>query len=750
MNKLIFTILFCGLLYGEVLEKIEIKGNKRIESETIKSYLALNIGDDFNEIGVDQSLKKLFSSGYFADVKAQKVGTLLKITVEENPTINKVAYEGNSALKDDQIAKDIPLKSRKILSLPEVQNAQQRLLEIYRRMGYFSAKVEPKTIKLDQNRVNLVFEISEGPIATINKIVFAGNHKFSSTELEDAILSKRAKWWRFFATDDRFDPDRLMADQQALRQIYGNKGYPDFRIISASSELSNDRKHFYLTFVVEEGDYYKFSDISINTTVKGIDVERLNKEITFSKGDGYSAKELDKTITAISEVLGEKGYAFVVIEPIVNKDNKNKTASVTFSIKEGPRIYIDRVTIQGNSRTYDEVIRRELSIHEGDIFNTLKLRQSETNLKNLDYFKAVSVDAEQAESPDRANLNVKVEEQSTGSVRFSTGYSTVDGVIFNLGYSERNFMGKGQTIHADGTVGKRVQDFTIGIIEPYLFNKRLVGTFDVFSNRNSRIDTFTTKTIGFSVGIGYNLTTNLIQKWNYSLHSDKTSSIEKTASVFLQNEPRKAIVSSMAHTIKYDKRDSIIDPTKGYVLSMTNTFAGVGGNISYLRNDFSSTIFYTPVEQMLVFAKLDFGRVQKVGKRKLRIVDGVYLGGDSFKGFEYGGIGPCDVASLNKDIIGGRKYWTATLEGQFSLGLPVDLGIRGAAFTQLGSVWDAPVTKNVSGGHLIDNRKTRVSAGFGIIWKGPLGPLRIDYAVPIVRSKFDSTQRINLSYHTPI
>jgi outer membrane protein insertion porin family len=750
MNKLIFTMLSSSLLYGEILEKIEIKGNKRIESETIKSYLSVNIGDEFDEMSVDQSFKKLFSSGYFSDVKAQKVGTTFKITVEENPTINKIAFEGNSALKDDQIAKDIPLKSRKILSLPEVQNAQQRLLEIYRRMGYFSAKVEPKTIKLDQNRVNLVFEIFEGPIATIDKVIFVGNNKFSSTELEEAILSKRAKWWRFFATDDRYDPDRLMADQQALRQLYGNKGYPEFRIVSASSELSNDRKNFYLTFVMDEGDRYTFSDISINTAIKGIDIERLKKEITFSKGDMYSAKELDKTVTAISEVLGEKGYAFVVIEPIVNKDNKNKTATITFSIKEGPRIYIDRINIGGNSRTHDDVIRRELSIHEGDIFNTLKLRQSETNLKNLDYFKNVSVDPEQADNPDRANLNVKVEEQSTGSVRFSTGYSTVDGIVFNVGYSERNFMGKGQTIHGDATLGKKVQDFTVGIIEPYLFNKRLVGTIDVFSNKNSRIDSFTTQTVGFSTGIGYNLTTNLIQKWSYSLHSDKTSSIDKTTSVFLQNEPRKAVSSSVAHTLKYDKRDSIIDPTKGYVLSMTNTFAGVGGSVSYLRNDFSSTVFYTPVEQMLIFARLDFGRVHKIGKRKLRIVDGVYLGGDSFKGFEYGGVGPCDSLSANKDIIGGQKYWTTTLESQFSMGLPVDLGIRGAAFTQLGSVWDAPVKNNVLGGNLIDNRKTRVSVGFGIIWKGPLGPLRIDYAVPVVRSKLDATQRINLSYHTPI
>lgn len=750
MNKLIFTMLSSCLLYGEVLQKIEIKGNKRIEDETIKSYLAINIGDEFDEMSVDQSFKKLFSSGYFSDVKAQKVGNTLKISVEENPTINKISYEGNSVLKDDQISKDIPLKSRKVLSLPEVQNAQQRLLEIYRRMGYFSAKIEPKTIKLDQNRVNLVFEIFEGPISTIDKIIFVGNNKFSSTDLEDTILSKRAKWWRFFATDDRYDPDRLMADQQALRQLYSNKGYPEFRIVNASSELSNDRKNFYLTFVIDEGERYTFSDVSIHSSIKGIDVDRLNKEITFSKGDIYSAKEMDKTITAISEVLGEKGYAFVVIEPIIDKDNANKTARVVFSIKEGPRIYINHVNIHGNSRTIDDVIRRELSIHEGDIFNTLKLRQSETNLKNLDYFKAVSVDVEQADAPDRADLNVKVEEQSTGSIRFSTGYSTMDGIVFNVGYSERNFMGKGQTIHGDASIGKKVQDFSVGIIEPYLFNKRLVGTFDVFSNKNSRIETFTTKTVGFSTGIGYNLTTNLIQKWNYSLHSDKTSSIDNNASVFLKNEPKKSVLSSVAHTLKYDKRDSIIDPTKGYVFSMTNTFAGIGGTVSYLRNDFSSTVFYTPTEEMLLFARLDFGRVHKIGKRKLRIVDGVYLGGDSFKGFEYGGIGPCDAASPNKDIIGGRKYWTTTLESQFSMGLPIDLGIRGAAYTQMGSVWDAAVQNNVSGGYLIDNRKTRVSIGFGIIWKGPLGPLRIDYAIPVVRSKLDSTQRINLSYHTPI
>lgn len=771
MKKILFFALLSSTVFSETLQKIQITGNKRIESDTIKSYLHIQIGNDFEVHDAEQALKTLMKTGYFSKVDAQKDQGVLKISVIENPTINQIAYEGNDALKDEQIAKDMPIKPRKILSMADVQNVQQRLLEIYRRMGYFSATVDPKIIKLDHNRVNLIFEIKEGTITTIDKIVFLGNNKFSSVDLEETLLSKRSKWWRFFASDDRYDPDRLMADQQALRQYYNNKGYPDFRVVNASAELSEDRKSFYLTFVVDEGELYKFGKVSFQSAIKEIDTSSLLKELFFVEGDVFNAKELEKSINLITEKLGEKGYAFVIVEPIIEKDKTNKIASVTFSIKEGPRVYIDRVQISGNDRTHDQVLRREMTLHEGDIFNTSKMKHSENSLKDLDYFKEVTIDTEQSDSYDRVNLLVKVQEQSTGNVRLSGGYSTTDGPLISFGLSERNFMGKGQTVNADVSLSKKTQDFTIGIVEPYLFNKRLVGSFDLFSHKSSRHDAFTTKTIGFSGGIGYGITPNLVQKWNYTLQRDQVSSVDGDASLFLLDDPKKSVLSSIAHTLKYDRRDSIIEPTKGYILSMANTFAGVGGSVSYLRHDFSAIAFHTLLEDVLTFIRFDCGFLQKAKGRRLRVVDGIYLGGDSFKGFEFSGLGPRDIASKNKDSIGGQKYWKTTLESQFSIGVPAEFGIKGALFVQTGSVWDSPFKRNIQKvvtikkkdadgkeveeqvtrtTHLIDNRKTRVSVGFGVIWKGPFGPLRIDYAVPVVKSKIDQTQRINLSYHLPL
>lgn len=746
MRKILFlTVALSALAHAEKLNSIVIKGNKRIESGTIESNLPVKVGSNFSESDVDSSLQNLYNTGYFSDVKVSKKGNSLLVNVVENPIIYQVAFEGNSKLSTEQIEDEIKLPARKVLSKTDIQNAQQRILEMYRRMGRFSAKVEPKLVKHDENKVTLVFEIQEGETTRIQNILFVGNKTFSSGKLEEQLTSKRYKFWRFFANDDVYDPERFMADQQSIRQFYANNGHPDFRISNAVAELSPDKTEFYLTFTIEEGALYHFSKPTISSQIKDINTETLAKEISFSDGDIYCAKEIEKTVTELTTALGDKGYAFVAVEPVINRDTKTRKAQVTFEVKEGPRVYVEKIIINGNERTHDEVIRRELSIHEGDAYNTSKIKDSESNMRDLGYFKTATIESEQGTNPDQARLIAKVEEQRTGELKFGGGFSTVDGPMINAGVSERNFMGKGQIVHAETSVSKRYQDINLGITEPYLFNRPLVGSLDIYSVRSTRVDTYTTKSTGFNAGLGYHLTKNLTQRFVYSLHTDNVSQVATDASLFIQQDPRKALSSSLAHTLTYDRRDNVQDPTRGYILQMTNTYAGLGGNVNFLRNDFSGTVFYTPIEQITGLARLGFGQLMKVGGKRLRIVDCVYLGGESFRGFEYAGLGPRDRTN-RRDPLGGRKYWKGTLEVQFPVGLPVDFGVKAAAFTDFGNLWDSAA----KGVNVLDDKKIRASWGLGIIWKGPFGPLRIDYAIPFKKAKYDDEKRINIGYALPI
>jgi outer membrane protein insertion porin family len=756
-NKLFYCILLSGLsinaLYSENVKKIVVKGNKRVEYETVKSYLPIKIGEELTEEKTDDSLKALFDTGYFEDVQVIGKGGILEIEVKENPIVNQISYEGNSHLKDDQLEKEISIRPRKILSKTDIQNAQQRILEMYRRTGRFNAKVDPKIIKLDNNRVNLIFEITEGGVSNIQKIIFIGNKAFSASKLEDQLLSKSWKFWRFFATDDVFDPDRFMADQQVLRQFYANNGHPDFRIISAVSELSTDRTEFYLTFTIEEGDYYQFDTPSIKSDIKEVKIKDLEKELTFSKGDMFSSNQIEKSITAITEALGDNGYAFVTVEPVIVKDKKSKMATVNFEIKEGPRIYIHKILFKGNDKTYDHVIRRELTLYEGDAYNSSKIRNSETKIKDLGYFKSAHIEHEQGEEKDQANLIINVEEQSTGEFKLSGGYSTLEGVIGMLGISQKNFMGRGQTIHSEISASQKSQNFNVGITEPYLFNRPLVGSIDIYKTRSQYLDTFTSESLGLNTGIGYRLTQNLIQKWMYSIHSDDMSGVNSRSSIFILEDPKKMKQSTITHTLRYDKRDSILDTTRGYLLNLNTSYSGVGGDVYYIRNDFSSTVYYTPYENLLTFARLDLGRVDQIQNKRLRVTDSIFLGSDSFKGFEYGGLGPRDIKSHYKDALGGKKYWKATLEAQLPIGPSIDWGIKGVLFTQAGMLWDSdfinsPFNDGIQA-QVVDNKKLRASYGFGIIWKSPFGPLRIDYAVPFIKEPFDKEMRLNIGYATP-
>jgi outer membrane protein insertion porin family len=742
------TLLFAALISSAAaapLKGIRIEGNQRIESETIHSYVPIKVGEEFAPGKLDESLKALHATGYFTDVHVSSENDIMIIKVEENPIINRIAYEGNSKLKDDVIQQEIKFRPREVLSRARIQEAQQRVLEIYRRMGRFGARVEPKIIKLPENRVDLIFEIDEGAVTYVRKITFIGNKHIPSKKLEEQLNSKRTRWYRFFAVDDVYDPDRFMADQQALRKFYYDNGYPDFRIITAHAELSPDQKDFFFTFHVEEGEKYDFGKIEITSKLPNVKTSDLKEVLTFAEGDVFSGKQIEKSITLMSNAVGVQGYAFVAIEPIVKKNPETKKADITFEIKEGPRVYIEKIVFAGNDRTRDNVLRREMELHEGDAFNSQKLKNSERRLKDLGYFKTVTVDTEPGTGTDQARIVVKVEEQSTGEIGLAGGYSTLDGPLASIRLVERNFMGTGRVLHSDLSIAKKRQDFDVGIIEPYFLGRNMTGSASVFSSKSSRFDAFTQQSIGVRTGVGYRLSEYWSQGFSYMIMQEKISSSRAFRSSYISEQLGTSITSALTHSISYDRRDAARNTTSGYIIGMSNTYAGVGGDVNYLKNILNAGWYYPVADEVILNIRGEVGGMERVGK-KIRTVDKFSLGAQSFRGFEFGGIGPRDA--ITKDPLGGTRFWTQTNELVFPLGLPSEFGIKGAVFSDIGSLWR--IGEKIPDTTVHDENKMRASLGCGISWDSPFGPISIDYSRAVKKQKYDSTQTILFGFSTRI
>lgn len=742
LSTLLLSTAELAASVGQVND-IRIQGNQRIEQETILSYIQIKKGLPASDEELNHALKELYATGYFTDVKVHAEGNTVVIEVEENPIINRIAYEGNKKLRDDQIKEEIQLRPREVLSRTKIQAAQQRILEMYKAMGRLAATVEPKIIKLEENRADVVFEINEGDTTYIQKINFLGNRHFSKSKLEDALLSKKYRWFRFFANDDTFDPQRFQADQQNLRKFYFDHGYADYQQKSAVSEISPNYSGYHLTFSFDEGKLYKFGKVDIESKIPSVNAEEFRPLILYNATEDYSAKLVERTTEKITDALGAKGYAFTEIDIVTEKHPETQIIDVKLVIKEGPKVYIERIDVIGNDRTRDHVIRRELAIHEGDAYNMHRIKKSERNLKDLGYFKNVEVVAEQGDSPDKAVLLVKVEEQSTGELSFSAGFATVDGPLGQIRFIERNFMGKGQILHASTSIAKRSQEIDLGFVEPYLFGRQLEGSADIFAARSTRFSSYTQITKGTTLGLGYRLSEHFFQSLNYTLKQDRVSHVNARASNYIKQQAGSYITSEVGQTLYYDRRDSRIDTTSGYILSLSNSYAGLGGKVKYLKHVIGGTVYASPIEDVVIALKGSYGVMDKAGK-KIRIVDSFFLGADSFRGFQFGGLGPHD--NKTGDPLGGTRFWSGTLESLFPIGLPNEFGIKGAIFTDVGSLWKSTET----GPGVRDNKFVRQSVGAGLAWNSPFGPIRIDYAVPIKKDKFDDTQRFLLSFKTKL
>ena len=746
---------------GGVIKGIVVEGNQRIEASTIRSYMVVQPGDVYDPEDIDLTLKTLFATGLFADVVLFQRGPNLVVRVVENPIINRVVFEHNKALDDDKLEEEVQLKPRIVYTRAKVQVDVQKIIELYRRSGRFAATVNPKVVQLPQNRVDLIFEISEGDKTGVKKINFIGNKKFSDGDLKDVMVTAESRWWKFLESNDNYDPDRLAFDREQLRKFYLSKGYADFKVISAVAELTRDRSAFFITITVEEGERYKFGKASITTTLQDLNKEALLKLVNFKEGDWYNADKIDDVVESITFVAGASGYAFVDVRPRLTRDVENRIIDVEFQIIEGPRVYVERININGNVRTLDRVIRREIRLVEGDAYNKILVDRSKARVRGLGYFKDVEITEEQGSAPDKTIINVKVEEQSTGELSIGAGFSSTDSFITDFSISERNLLGKGQSLRLRLQISGRRQQIDLSFTEPYFLGRRLAAGIDLFKNSTNFGSNsggifggntgtgFRTNSIGFGLRTGFAVTRNTSLSLRYTLRSDKIE-VNRTfcdsglISIRICDQLGTFVNSSLGATYSIDKRNDPILPTRGWTATISEDVAGLAGDVRYFRTEASAATYYGIWTDVVASFTLRGGYIKGWGGKDVRLNDRFFRGGNSFRGFKFAGLGPRDL--VTRDALGGNLYGLGTIELSFPTGLPEEFGIKGALFLDAGTL--GHLDKSALGPNIVDNLSLRSSAGVSIFWDSPFGPVRLDFAHILRKESFDETETFRFSAGT--
>ena len=728
---------------GSIIESIEITGSQRIDPETVQSYMLVAPGGAFDPDLLDRSLKVLFGTGLFADVTMRREGTTLIVAVVENPVINRVAFEGNNRIDTEDLEREIQLRPRLVFTRTKVQQDVQRILDVYRLSGRFATEIQPKVIQLEQNRVDLVFEVDEGPLNRIRGLSFIGNRKFSDSDLKDVVKTKEYAFWRLLTTTDTYDPDRLSFDRELLRRFYLKNGYVDFKVVSAVAELTPDRADFVVTFTVEEGERYKIGDVDLNINLKRVDKSSLLPLITMIPNEWYDANEVDTSIDQLTDKLGTLGYAFVNIRPKVNQRREDLAIDLTFEVAEGARVYVERIDIEGNVRTLDEVVRREFQLVEGDAFNTSKLRRSRRRISNLGFFNSAKVTNIEGSAPDKTVIKVALEEQSTGQVSLGVGFSSLDGALGDIGISERNLLGRGQNLSFRFQGSAKRQEFDIGFTEPYFLTRDVAAGFDLFQITRDRQDdsSFDERKAGGALRLGYTLAPDLRQSLRYQFKQTEIRNVKAEASRFIRDQEGKTTVSQVSQTLTYDKRDSRNDPTEGYVVSLTTDLAGVGGDTRLIRARVKSGYYIPILEDKVLSFLFQGGHVLGLGQ-DVGIAERFFVGGQQFRGFTNSGLGPRDINT--GDALGGNTFYIGTAELSFPIGLPDDLGFKASVFTDFGSLWNI----DSSGSDIFDSSAIRIAAGAGLGWATAFGLIRIDLTSALSKEDRDETEFLRFSFGT--
>ena len=726
-------------------ERIFVEGNRRIETETIRSYLLVQEGSTVSTEDLDLSLKNLFATGLFADVSLDHQKEGLVIRVVENPIINRIAFEGNLRIRHGILHREIQLRPRAVYTKKKVQSDVQNLLDVYHRRGFFAATIEPKIIQRAQNRVDLVFEITEGHVTYVRRINFIGNFQYKDSVLRDHLATKEYRWYRVLCATCIYRTDRILYDSEILRRFYYKKGYVDFRIVSVAAELSLDRQDFFLTFTIDEGERYRYGHIKANVHIPSLIDYHISEFIVCKKRHWYNIEDVEKSVHQIIDTLNALGYEFVIVQPQQKHDREGRVVDITYEIQERPRVFIERIDITGNSRTLDKVIRRELRLVEGDALNAAKLRRSLQRIEDLDFFEKVDIHHVLSETaPDRAFIKVSVEEKSTGELSFGIGWSTTTGAMMEIGVRERNLLGRGQDLYAALTLGQKRTQIDLSFTEPYFLDHELVAGVDVFAiQRNlQRESSFDSRTLGSTFRIGFNYNELWQHNFNYTIKRDDVKNVNAAASSTIKRQVGTAVQSSVGQSITYDTRDSRLHPTEGHVIRLSNDIAGLGGTDQFVRTNLSVARYFSFANRLVLKLSAEAGHIVGMG-RDVRIGQRYFLGGDNLRGFRAAGVGPRDRVS--KDALGGNWLATGTVEVTFPLGLPDIFGVKGKIFSDFGTLGSFDGLRS---DRLHEAATMRISAGAGVTWKSPVGPLSLDLGIPIKREPFDQTEIFRFNFGT--
>jgi outer membrane protein insertion porin family len=737
---------------GSAISEIRVVGNKRIAPETVKSYLTFSEGDRYDPYQANESVKALIATGLFDNVDISRSGGIVTVTVvNENPIINQVVFEGNRDIKDETLAPEVQLKPRSVFTRSKAQADVQRILDVYRRSGYYAVQVDAQIIELDNDRVNLVFAISEGPETKVLSINFIGNRAFSDSQLRSVITTTESGLLSFLKSTDVYDPDRLNLDRELLRRYYLKNGHADARVVSAVADLDPEGKGFFITFTVEEGELYHFGRIDVESTLPSVDPASLRGEILTEEGEIYDAEQIDNTTEKLTIAVAEQGYAFGQIRPRIERDPIARVILLTYVVEQGPRVYIERINIVGNGRTRDYVVRREIRLAEGDAYNRLLVDQARLRLQKLSFFKSVKVTREPGSEPDRVVLNFIVEEQPTGELSLAAGFSSSVGVIGEVAYTERNLLGKGQFLRLKLAGSAENMQIDLSFTEPRFLDRNIAGGFDVFHKENdfTRQSGFQQRKTGGALRIGFALTENVWFQPSYSLVQDEVFDVSSDASTPIQllAEDGERIISSVGYALTYDTRNNRLNPSRGIYLLLNQELAGAGGDVNYIQTIAEARGYYPVYEGITLVGRLIGGHITGWGGQDVAAVDAFFKGGETIRGFDTSGIGP-RVAALDGDgnpqdgagdAIGGKIFYAGTVEVRFPIPLvPDELGFSGAVFADAGSLYDTDVPPDVA---LVDDSdELRASVGASLLWNSPLGPLRADFAWALLKEDFDEEE----------
>ena len=744
------------------VQRIIVVGNERIEQSTILSYLPIGVGDTVDPARIDLALKALFRTDLFSDVKVGLSDGDLTIQVVENPIINRVVFEGNSGLKEDKLRDEITVRPRGIFTRAKVQSDVQRIIELYRRSGRISAAVTPKIVELPQKRVDLIFEISEGEKSGVLGVNFLGNVEFSDNDLRDVVVTEESAWYRFFSNNANYDPDRLEYDKEQLRKHYRNRGFYDFRVISAVAELSSARNGFAVTYTLEEGPRYRFGKISVETELKKLDTAVLTQLVPIRSGDLYEDERIETATDALTFAAGAAGFASVDVRPRYVADPATRTVNVVFQVNEGPRVYVNRIDIIGNTQTLDHVIRRELNLVEGDAYNRALVDRSENNLKALGFFKEVTIEETPTANADRTDLLVTVEEQATGELTFSAGYSSVDQLMIDLGITQRNFRGRGQDARARVSWGSYRQQLDFSFTEPRFLDRNLRAGVDLyyFVYDLSDYSSYRTTSLGTNLRIGFPLTADAFMTMRYVLREDDVEvpgifcdPTQQQVSQTLCDQRGRYTTSLLGYQVTLDRRNDPVRPTRGFFVSLAQDLAGLGGDVNYLRSELEGGWYYGFNKDFVLSLSGSAGYIGAWGDDVIRINDRFYKGGNSFRGFRVAGIGPRDISFGRSDALGGEAFAIGSAELTIPTFIPQQYGIRASVFTDVGTlgILDDKIKTGADGKPIpgiYDDLSLRASAGLSVFWRSPMGPIRFDFSQILQREDYDRVETFRFSQTT--